>query len=246
MAKSWLSYANVSDRYELKARLLPGLLSVLPLLPAGAAWGVPFLKTTELIVGGTAVGVVSAVGLSYLASAMGNHLQAKLWPRWPHDSPTNSWLNPYESERSSAQRGLWYAAANRLVAIDIEKVVVSGSELEATINDAVSALRYLFWNRPEAERLRMHNIDYGFARNLTGMRSIWIALLLASAIACWAAFFALGGAALLWAVVSTGLAFILIPMAFCVLPDYVRTKANHYTESFFGTLRAVERVQAAG
>lgn len=50
--------------------------------------------------------------------------------------------------------------------------------------------------------------------------------------------------ALLWTVVSTLLALVLIPMAFWVLPGYVRTKATYYAESFFGTLRAVDEAHA--
>ena len=37
-AKSVLSYFNLSSHYERKARLLPGLLCVMTLLPVGAAY----------------------------------------------------------------------------------------------------------------------------------------------------------------------------------------------------------------
>jgi hypothetical protein len=47
----------------------------------------------------------------------------------------------------------------------------------------------------------------------------------------------------LWAVVSTLLALVLVPVALWVLPGYVRTKATYYAESFFGTLRAVDQAQ---
>jgi hypothetical protein len=72
----------------------------------------------------------------------------------------------------------------RLVGVDIGASIGPQEDVEATINDAVSALRSLFWERPEAERLRMHNIDYGFARNLTGMRPIWMTFLVGSTAAC--------------------------------------------------------------
>ena len=244
MAQSWLSYANLSDRYERKARFLPAVLSVLPLLPASAALGGPFLEWVKLVLGGVGIGTVIAVGLSHAASAMGNRLQESLWPRWPHDSPTNRWLHPGEERTSRQQRELWYGAVKRLVGIDIPAAVASGEDVEATINDAVSALRSLFWERPEAGRLRMHNVDYGFARNLTGMRPIWVGFLLASTTACWVAYFVIDSDALLWTIVSTLLALVLVPVALWVLPGYVRTKATYYAESFFGTLRAVDQAQA--
>ena len=156
---------------------------------------------------------------------------------------TNRWLHPGEERTSKQQRELWYAAATRLVGIDIGAAVTSREEVEATINDAVSALRNLFWERPEAERLRMHNVDYGFARNLTGMRPIWVVFTLASTAACWIAYFVADRDVLLWAVVSTLLGLVLVPLAFWVLPGYVRTKATYYAESVFGTLSAVDRAR---
>lgn len=235
----WLSYANLSDQYERKARFLPAVLCLLPLLPASAALGGPALEWIKLLLGGVGVGAVGAVGLSHVASAMGNRLQAKLWPRWPYDSPTNCWLHP-DGGRSKQQRVLWYKAVKRLVGIDIEAAIAAGDDVEASINDATSALRSLFWQRPEAERLRMHNVDFGFARNLTGMRPIWISFLLTSTAACWLAA-KLDPGALLWAVSSSIIAVVLVPIGLWVLPRYVRTKATYHAESFFGTLTAIDR-----
>lgn len=240
MADPWLSYANLSDPYERKARFLPAVLSLLPLLPVSAAWGGPFIEWVKLVLGGVGIGAVVAVGLSHVASAMGNRLQERLWQRWPHDSPTNRWLHPDNKRTSKQQRESWYASVKRLVGVDIGASVESREDVEATINDAVSALRSLFWERPEAERLRIHNVDYGFARNFTGMRPIWITFLVGGTAACWIAYFVVGDHALLWAIVSTVFAVILLPIGIWVLPDYVRRKATYYAESFFGTLRAID------
>ena len=239
----WLSYANLSDHYERKARFLPAAFCALPLLPVSAALGGPLLEWVKLLLAGAGIGTVAAVGLSHLASAMGNRIQRKFWPRWPYDSPTNRWLHP-EGGRSGQQRELWYAAVKRLVGIDIAAAVAASEDVEAVINDATAALRNFFWQRSDAERLRMHNVDYGFARNLTGMRSIWIAFLLASTAACWLSFALIGPEALLWAVVSSILFLVLVPVGLWVLPGYVRTKATYYAESFFATLTAVDRAQA--
>lgn len=240
----WLSYANLSDHYERKARFLPAVLCVLPLLPASAAWGGPLLEWLKLLLGGVGIGAVLAVALSHAASAMGNRTQKKLWPRWPHDSPTNRGLHPEEDQTSAQQRALSYGAVQRLVGIDIAAAIAAGEPVEPAIKDAVSQLRNLFWKRPEAERLDMHNVDYGFARNFTGMRPIWISFLIASAVACWVAYAKLGADALLWAVIATVLALVLVPVGILVLPGYVREKATHYAESFFATLRAVDEASA--
>ena len=239
----WLSYTNLSDHYERKARFCPAVLSLLPLLPTTAAVGGPFSEWVKLLLGGVGICAVVAVGLSHIASALGNRLQENLWPRWPHDSPTNRWLHPSAKRTSKQQRKLWYAAIRRLVGIDIGMAVASGEEVETTINDAVSTLRSLFWDHPEAHRLRIHNADYGFARNLTGMRPIWVGFVLVSTIACWFTYFVTGKDVLMWAIFSTLLALMLGLLAFWILPGYVRTKATYYAESFFGTLTAMDRIQ---
>ena len=241
----WLSVVNLSDAYERKARLLPAVLCVLPLLPTSAALGGPVLEWIKLELGGVGLGAVIAVGLSHAASACGNRLQQKLWPRWPNDSPTNRWLYPAEKKTSEQQRELWYGAIHRLVGIDLKAAAATEKkqEIEAAVNGSVAALRNLFWNRPEAERLRMQNVDYGFARNLTGMFPIWGSLLLASAVACWVTYWKFDEHALLWAVVATVLALVLLPIGYWVLPAYVRTKASYYAESFFATLMAVDQAE---
>jgi hypothetical protein len=129
------------------------------------------------------------------------------------------------------------------VDIDLRAAVQTDKkqEIEAAINDAVAGLRNLFWNRPEAERLRMQNVDYGFARNLTGMFPIWGSFLVASAVACWLTYWKVDERAVLWAVVATVLALVLLPIGFLVLPGYVRAKATYYAESFFATLVAVDK-----
>jgi hypothetical protein len=242
----WLSVVNLSDPYDRKARLLPAVLCILPLLPASAALGGPVGEWIKLVLGGVGIGAVIAVGLSHAASACGNRVQKKLWPRWPSDSPTNRWLHPNEKKTSAQQRALWYDAIQRLLGIDLKAAVETDKkqEIEAAINDAVAALRNLFWKRAEAERLHMHNVDYGFARNLTGMFPIWGSFLVGSAAACWWTYWNLDPHALLWAVVATVLALVLLPIGVWVLPAYVRAKATYYAESFFATLMAVDKASS--
>ena len=126
-----------------------------------------------------------------------------------------------------------------LVQIDIQKAVDAAGpdELKATINDAVKALRSKMWKTPEAERVQLHNVDYGFARNLTGLRSVWMTFALISLVGCWYAYIWETGA-ILWALVSTTIALGALAMAI-LLPAYVRKRAHYYAESFFGAVAAL-------
>ncbi|KKL80717.1 hypothetical protein LCGC14_2001970 [marine sediment metagenome] len=244
MNKSWLNYFNLSDEYERKTRFLPAVLSVLPLIPVSITFSFPLLEWIGLLIGGMGLWAIMAVATSHIASLLGNHLQNKLWPDWPYDSPTNLWLHPQEESVSVQQKQRWYQAINSLVNIDIQQAVDASdqNELKATINDSVMGLRSLMWKTPEAERVRLHNIDYGYARNLTGLRPVWITLALSSFVGCWYAYFWLN-AAIFWAIMSSIVLVVALILAF-LLPAYVRKKAHYYAESFFGAVIAISTSQS--
>ena len=244
---SWLSYINLSDKYEIKARFFPGILTILVALPGLTAFSAAYLDGFNVILSGVGIGAILAVFISHLASAFGNRIQKRFWPRWPHDSPTNQYLHPDNKLRSAQQKSIWYGAIKRLAGIDIELAVQQNDEeaLEASINDATSRLRYLLREISYADRLEIHNADYGFARNLTGLRPLWLTLAAGSSLACWVAYFRLDGRIDL-CLYSTVILLVALPLAFNILPAYVRDRANHYAESLFGAMMELDAEESIG
>lgn len=239
--KSLLQYFNMSDHYERKARFAPALLTIATFLPAAFVLGLPLYHWLTVVVAGVGLGTVFAVGLSHLASAMGNRYQAALWPRWPHDSPTNRWLHPSDTSRSTQQKELWYASILRLTSLDIAAVPTDQpAEVEAVINDAVAHVRNLLWQSPYADRLRLHNADYGFARNISGLSPLWITGCVLSSLVLWVAFF-LGTTDIGWPLLTTVVAIGSILLAVFVLPAFVRAKASFYAESFFAAAVSLDQ-----
>ena len=232
-----LDFLTLLDRYELKARLLPALLSSLVVAPTVAvlfsdSLGWPY----SLSIGG-GLGAACAVGLTYVASAAGRHYEKRLWPRWPHDAPTNRWLHPDDASCSQAQKQVWYSAIKRLLGLDILGAIAQGEpgELDLIINDAVRELRSQFRHKKIGALLSIHNEDYGFARNLAGLNLIcWIPTASLSAVIAWAAHFIVG-AELIWGVLASS-ALVLCLLLLRILPSYVRQRADRYTENFFGAL----------
>ena len=142
-----LNFLKLTDRYELKARLLPALLAILVIAPGAAA----VLSSTQLgwltnLLTGGGLATACPVALAYFASAAGRQYERKLWPRWPYDAPTNRWLNPSDTTCSQQQKGLWHAAILEIIGIDIPTVAAKGNleELDRVINDAVRTLRTYF------------------------------------------------------------------------------------------------------
>jgi hypothetical protein len=121
-----LSFLNLSDSYERRARFFPTVLTILVFIPAAVMLGAPLEHWVTLLVGGVGIAGIVAVGLSHFASAAGNRVQAKLYPRWPHDSPTNLRLRPGDKTSSQQQKTRWYAAIKRLTKLDMEFPTKSG------------------------------------------------------------------------------------------------------------------------
>ena len=238
---SALDLLKLTDRYERKARLLPGLLSFLVVAPSAGALSLDLLGWLTSLSVGVGLAAVCAVALAYAASAAGRHYERKLWPRWPHDAPTNRWLQPDDTSCSQGQKQLWYEAIKRLVELDIPHVAAQGNdrELDRVINDAVRTLRHQFRSREGNGLLAAHNEDYGFARNLAGLRLFWLPGAGIGAVVAWAAY-VMTGTGLVGGVTASLVLFICLALL-RILPDYVRQRADRYAESFFGTLTTLDQ-----
>ena len=237
--KSALNLLKLTDRYERKARLLPALLSFAVILPGLTTLGSGYMGWVPSLSIGGALAVVGAVGLAYGASAAGRHFEKRLWPRWPHDAPTHRWLHPDDTSRSEQQRLRWYEAIRQVVHLDIAEAAASEdrNELELVINDAVRELRHRFRHTNEIGLLDTHNEDYGFARNLAGLRIFWLPASAVSVGISWATYFFTGTGLALG--VASSLVLIIALLLFLILPGYVRQRADRYTESFFGVLMSM-------
>jgi hypothetical protein len=217
------------DAFEWRARFVPALLAWLPLLPLSGALGGPLLTWLGALVAGTGVAAVAAVGLSYLASTMGNLYQSRLWPDWPHDSPANRGLRPGDKSRSEAQRQQLHAAIRDLTGMDLATVAASGdgAEVDRLIDDAMSRLRARLSGdtSPLGSRVKLHLIDYNFARNFAGLWPFWMSASAVSLVWCWI-LYVRAAARLEWALAATGVSIAAVALASWLLAPYVRHRAG--------------------
>lgn len=227
----FLQFFALSDRYERKARLLPGLL--LATAPAMTAGALVHELSAWFTAAGTAVGVefLAAIVLGHYARARGRAAEESLWKSWG-GPPTTRWLRPSDTTCSEQQKSKWRGAIKRLTGITIPASLPNdGSEasVDQVIADSTRQLRYVLRGRPDAAIVQSHNEEYGFARNLYGVRFLWVSL----ATVC---------------VAGSGVAFLLglkpyvalaVSMTFLIasvlvaseLADYVRRCADRYAES---------------
>lgn len=231
----FLQFFSLSDRYERKARLLPGL--ILAAVPALTAWAVLQEMTAWYTAASSAVGVefLAAILLGQLARARGRRAEDVLWKSWG-GPPTTRWLRPWDQTCSDQQKTKWRGAIKRITGLTLPASVPQGGsqdDVDRQIGDATRQLRYALRGKPEAAILATHNEDYGFARNLYGVRWFWVFLSLASLVGCSVAFaFGLRPYLGLGVAAAFTITSILIARE---LPDFVRRCADRYAESLFAS-----------
>ena len=144
---------------------------------------------------------------------------------------------PDNTHTSPQQRSLWYTQIKQVTGLDIQFEAARGDQaaIRATINDAVERLRNRFRRGRGRERHDEESIRYGTARNLAGMRPLWLSLSVASCAGSWAAYL-WADAALLWPIVASALPVPLFLIAYHLLPSYVRIRGRYYSEVFFRLL----------
>jgi hypothetical protein len=241
-----LQILSLSDRYERKARLIPGLVAGSPVALTAAvvsAGAVPWYAALGV---GTGAEVLLAFLLGYLARARGKAAEERIWAAWG-GPPTTRWLRPSDQTCSDQQKSRWRAAIKRITGLTIPASVTADrpeAVIDKVVNDATRQLRHVLRDRPEAAMVRIHNEDYGQARNLLGLRWHWAAFAAASLIGC-VALFLFGQTPWLGLVVA-GVSLLLALLIGRELEGHVRRCADRYAESFFAAVLRYDEAMPNG
>lgn len=226
---SVLQFLKIADSYERKARFFPALIVVLPIVVFAMSLRLPDEGwLTKLLATGGAGGAL-VVALAHMASAAGNRFGDAFWKK-RGGLPTVRWLRTADADHSSQQKQQWYAAIKKLTGLDIPAAVTAQPrEEDAIISDAIRQLRNQIRGKPAAKMVDKHNEEYGFVRNLAGLR--WV--MLASSL------LGVGGCALAWrfergsvlGCVFDGCVLLYAGVMFFWLPKYVERAGERYAES---------------
>ncbi|MGO9109823.1 MAG: hypothetical protein ACLP9L_11375 [Thermoguttaceae bacterium] len=245
--KSVLQLLSLSDRYERKARLLPGL--IVALAPAiTAATAAQDLVTWYTAIGaGIGVELVLAFGLGLVARAAGRRIEDFLWESWGGPTTTR-WLRPSDTTCSDQQKTRWRSAIKHMTGLTLPATMTPSrtpEDVDRLIRDATKQLRYAIRERPEARMVAVHNEDYGFARNLLGLRWLWIGLA-ALSLVVGTVLLGIGNRAMVAPLLVSGLSLLIGGFAARALPTHVRQCADRYAESLLATALLCTAASASG
>jgi hypothetical protein len=228
---SILQFLKIADSYERKARFFPAFIVVLPVIVFTMSLRLPDEGwAIKLLVTGGA-GSALVVALAHMASAAGNRFGEKFWKQ-RGGLPTARWLRASDTTHSNQQKQQWYDAIKKLTALDIPATVtIRPQEEDAIIADAIRQLRYHIRGKPTARMVDKHNEEYGFARNLAGLRWLMLAFSALSVAGCGLAWHFEHGSVI--GCVFAGSLLIYATLMFFWLPNYVECAGCRYADSLF-------------
>jgi hypothetical protein len=185
-----IDLSKLFDSYSRQARLFPGLLTLFPIILTAIAW-FPRLVTSSwgatLVTLGTSCGLL--YGLSVLSRSRGKKVEKRLLAEWG-GWPTTIWLRHRDDNLPSPVRARYHA----FFAHNVPLFVIPTEQQEVADPKAADAM-YASAVKWLQERCRgktfplveKENAEYGFRRNLRGLKPIGLtacfAALLISALA---------------------------------------------------------------
>ena len=248
------------DRYTVQARIMPALLTLLPLAVLVFA-SVPSewrLNAGLLAIIGTGGGTAF---LSQVARDRGRAKQPQLWDMWG-GPPTTRLLRRSESP-GHPSRDRWRSRLQRLTGDPLPTEEDERSDpdedADARYAAAVGALREATRDRTRFPLVAAENANYGFRRNLWGLKPWGASVALVSALGCWGLFASIldpdqegwrtslsmltqDGTTVLRLVGACFSATAVVGWLF-VLPQWVRTTAEAYALQLLGATELLASTQ---
>jgi hypothetical protein len=219
------------DKYELRARLAPAVLLVLPvvfpvrlLLPAGVlGWFEALLVTLPVL-----------YGLTFIVRALGRRAEPRLWQSW--GGPPSTRLCRWRDDRMGRQKKtLLHAAVAHHLHTDLysaQKERARPEEADHVIADAFGRVRELLRKKDPTGLWSAHNAEYGFARNFLASATLAALLSLISAVVCGVAWLLNKEPVALTALpVDTVMALGFLVCRLWAMPAAVKFCADRYAES---------------
>jgi hypothetical protein len=161
------------DRYEWQARLVPGLLALLPVAVTIAALGLRHAPIVSVILSLASL-AGGAVLLADVVRGLGLQAQEQLWSSWG-GAPTTIALRLREPAPNSVQRDIWRAAVQKVSGIRLPSArseSINPDRADQTISAAIARIREMTRDQQRFYMVQVENRGYGYQRNFYAVRTI--------------------------------------------------------------------------
>lgn len=211
------------DEYEIKTRVLPSIIGSLPFIFLGLAVPKEWYVKLALLAGESFIIVAFFKGLVGIIQAEGNRYQDRMESEW-NGLPSTRFLRKSDERYSIEFKEQFAKAVKRKLGIELN------IENDQSIKTAFSAIKNYLHRNDKQKRWQIHNIDYGFHRNMCGLR-IWLlsshfAALILYILLIWLNVTTISGEMItLWAVIC----LFMVGLCFAS-PRACKINAEHYAD----------------
>lgn len=171
----------IKDPYERKARILPGLILILPFITlAISVFGPKDLIISSL--GGVLLGCGITFILGSFCRSKGKQIEERLYNKWG-GVPTTILLRHHDRTISDITKNKYHIAISKKLKITLptkSQEFSDNSGSDAIYEHAMKELRLL--RRCERNLIFLENINYGYNRNMLGVKPYGIISALTSII----------------------------------------------------------------
>lgn len=231
--------APLLDRYAWAARVAPAVLVVLPVALAASA-----LPTISKTLSSLALSAAGAAALTVLAAQFagdaGRERERQLFRRWG-GAPTTRMLRHRQSSLPAETLNRYHRKLSDLTGLAMPTAaaeVADPNAADGVYASAVAAVRERTRDRERFPAVASALADYGFRRNLWGMRVAGLCTSIGGTVACggiaWSLRGSDGGDAAIVGVL--GNAALTAVWAWAIDPRWVRQAAQGYASRLLGTL----------
>ncbi len=234
------------DQYEIKARMIPTLIVLSPLLLTLLFVLIGVFESLPVSLGSLGGVAVLAVLLSYALSfgpqQLGKGKQEELWASWD-GAPTTRMMRLRDGTLDEGTKRLMRERAQRVSGVALlseEEEAEDPEEADRRIGRAIGQAREVVRQESAGGLWSRHNADYGLCRNLLGARWLWVASSLLGALVCagfWY-FYERNGYFVTGFVLSAASLPIALVAGLYLLPRLAKRFADRYAENLLGAFLA--------
>lgn len=160
------------NAYERRARLVPGVLAILPFIVLFAVLGLRQIPAISYVLGILAVAGVGPILIVGAVRSFGKAVEQRLWVSWG-GPPTTAWLRLDSPTDDIAQRDAWRKAVEVVSGVSLLSLRAERRdkvEADKAIERAIKRVRDKTRDKEKFELLFFENRNYGYERNIYGIR----------------------------------------------------------------------------
>lgn len=234
------------DSYSLKARYYPTVIVFAPLCMIVLAAGSGLWGPMKGIIGATVAGLGLALVLDQVGRDQGKKKEPALYTVWG-GKPTTRWLRHRDNTLDAITKRRYHEKLGKLV----EGVKIPSAQDEAETPEAADAVyescAALLRQRTRGKEFSLlfqENTNYGFRRNLWGMKPAGIVISIIGTLGCAALaarFFLADNEGWLVAVICAAICVVLLVLwTLRFTPNWVRIPAEEYARQLLAACDSLE------